>query len=542
MGRFARVVRAVAADSLVTRLMAAFTLFVLAEYAVWVGMLVFAYEQGGATAVGFVALGQLLPGVVLAPLLGGVADRRSPATLLKAGYSVQVLAMAAMAAVLWAHGPALAAYALAVLASTAGGPARPAQAALMPAVAREARQLTATNVMAGWAESAGIVLAAALASVFLDLGQIGSLFAISALLAAIAAVLVARLRTPGIAGRSEARGRPGADAIEALRVVSSRPRPRLLVALLSVHYMVIGALDVLLVVLAIRVLGRGLGWVGYLNLAYGLGGLATGTFTARLIGRRLAPVVALSVALVGGGLLVCAFSRPVAFVAVALFVVGAGGAVLSVNAGSLLQRVVPARMVGRVFGLVEGLSMAGMALGTALTPGLVHLTGARTALLVVGLALPAVAIAGAGTLRRLDEGGSVPVVEIALLRSLPHFAELPAPALETLADALVRVDIVPGQVIIRQGDEGDRFYAIADGTVAITVNGQEVGRRGRGQGVGEVALLRRVPRTATVTALSPVTLLALDAATFLNTVAGHAPTRRRAVQAGSNWSGAERKP
>jgi CRP-like cAMP-binding protein len=121
------------------------------------------------------------------------------------------------------------------------------------------------------------------------------------------------------------------------------------------------------------------------------------------------------------------------------------------------------------------------------------------------------------------------------LRSLPHFADLPGPALETLAGALERIDAVPGQVLIRQGGAADRFYAIADGEVAVCVDGQPRGVRGRGTGLGEIALLRRVPRTATVTAVGPATLFALDADTFLAAVSGHAPTRRRADQVASQW-------
>jgi hypothetical protein len=235
------------------------------------------------------------------------------------------------------------------------------------------------------------------------------------------------------------------------------------------------------------------------------------------------------------GLILTAFTSAVGPVVTLIAVAGGGRAVLAVSANTLLQRVVPAQLVGRVFGIVEGLSMAGLAAGSLLTPLLVGLGGARLALIAVGALLPVTATCGLRTLRRVDQGQAVPVTEVALLRSLPHFADLPGPALETLAGALERIDAVPGQVIIRQGEAADRFYAIADGEVAVCVDGRPRGVRGRGTGLGEIALLRRVARTATVTAVGSATLFALNADTFLAAVSGHAPTRRHADQVASRW-------
>jgi hypothetical protein len=178
--------------------------------------------------------------------------------------------------------------------------------------------------------------------------------------------------------------------------------------------------------------------------------------------------------------------------------------------------------------LVEGLTNLGLAVGSLLPALLINLGGDRLALVVVGGLLPAAAVVGMGALRRLDKGGVVPLVEVALLRSLPHFADLPGPALETLAGVLERVQALPGEVIVRQGEEGDRFYAIADGEVTVSVDGKAVTSLRRGEGFGEVALLRNAPRNATVTAVGPVTLFALSAVSFLGVVGGHAPTRRRA--------------
>jgi len=202
--------------------------------------------------------------------------------------------------------------------------------------------------------------------------------------------------------------------------------------------------------------------------------------------------------------------------------------VLDVATRTLLQRSVPPQLLGRVFGLLEGLMMAGYALGALLVPGLVSLGGSRLALLGVAAVLPLAAAAGGRALFGLDAGAPVPVVEIALLRSLPLFAELPAPAIEGLAAALTPIQLRPGAVLIRQGEPGDAYYAIAAGELNVLQDGHFLRRCGRGEGIGEIALLRAIPRTATVTAHSAATVYELHRDLFLTAVLGHAPTRRQA--------------
>jgi hypothetical protein len=215
-------------------------------------------------------------------------------------------------------------------------------------------------------------------------------------------------------------------------------------------------------------------------------------------------------------------------VLVLLALVGASRALFDVASRSLLQRTVTADMVARIFGLTEGLSMAGLAVGSLLVPALVALGGGRLALLGVALLVPLVVALRLRMLLGIDEQAQVPVVEISLLRSTPVFRDLPAPALEGVARALQRADHPPGTVIIAQGDEGNHYYAIADGTVEIWQDGRRVGELGRGAGMGEVALLHGVVRTASAVAVTPVTVYSLDRDSFLTAVNGHAPTSRAA--------------
>jgi len=193
-----------------------------------------------------------------------------------------------------------------------------------------------------------------------------------------------------------------------------------------------------------------------------------------------------------------------------LALAGASHSLLTVATRTLLQRSVPPQLIGRVFGILVGFTMAGFALGALLVPALMHLGGSRLALLGVAAVLPLAAVTGGRAVFRLDAGTPVPVVEIALLRSLPLFAELPAPAIEGLAAALTPMQLRAGTVLIRQGDPGDAYYAIAEGELDARQDGRLLRRCGRGEGVGEIALLRAIPRTATVIAHTAATVYELN--------------------------------
>jgi len=291
---------------------------------------------------------------------------------------------------------------------------------------------------------------------------------------------------------------------------------------------VVGALDLLFVILAVTVLGRPQAWAGYLNSVYGAGAILAAPVGVLLVGRRLGAPILGSALLLSGALAALAVGLGLGGTVALLTVAGASRALLDVASRSLLQRSVPAHSLGQVFGLLEGLTMAGLAIGSVLVPVLAHLGGSRLALLGVAAVLPLAAAAGGRALFSLDSQAPVPVVEIALLRSLPLFAELPAPAVEGLAAALTLVEVPAGAVLIRQGEEGDAYYAICAGQFDVVQNGHFLRRCGAREGVGEIALLRTVPRTASVIAQTRGTVYRLGREPFLTAVLGHAATQRQA--------------
>jgi hypothetical protein len=236
--------------------------------------------------------------------------------------------------------------------------------------------------------------------------------------------------------------------------------------------------------------------------------------------RRLGPALLLGGGIFGAGIATAGLLPIVVVAAGAIVMAGIGRTMLDVAGRTLLQRVAPDVVLARILGVLEGLNMAALALGAIAVPVLIELLGATGAFLAAGLAVPGMALLLRGALARADEAGNVHLPELALVRGIPMFAPLPVPMLERLAADLVPVQVPAGTSVIREGDHGDRFYILAAGEAEVTIGGRIIRRQGPGDGFGEIALLRDIPRTATVTALTDLELFALEREVFLEVVAG----------------------
>jgi Cyclic nucleotide-binding domain len=166
--------------------------------------------------------------------------------------------------------------------------------------------------------------------------------------------------------------------------------------------------------------------------------------------------------------------------------------------------------------------MAAVALGSIVAPLVVDALGPRAAFGVVGAILPVVTILVWRKLAKLDHEVEAPP-ELGLVDGVPLFEPLSVVAKEHVASRLTRIDVAPGEVVVRAGEAGDRFYVVADGELEI-VNGVHESAH-KGDFFGEIALIRDVPRTATVRATAPSQLYALEREDFLAAVTGHSAVR-----------------
>jgi MFS family permease len=520
------VLRRALASPRLRRVEAAFLGFGISEHGVWVVVLVFAFRRGGTTEAGVIAAVQLLPASIVAPLAARLIDARGAAASLFAGYMTQAVSIGFTAALMLAAAPVAVVYAGAVVAASAVTLTRPAQAALLPALVDTPAQLTAANVVTGWVDNVTLLAGPALASVLLAIAAPGWALLVFTAVVAVSAVVVAPLRRVEAAGGQEEPEEGRGSVLDAVR---DAPGALPALAMLTAEYAVLGALDVLEVVLAALVLGLGAGGAGYLGAAFGAGGVLGAAVALTLVGRhRLARPLLLAGTAWGVAFVALGAWPAVGAALCLLAVAGAGRTVLDVGGRTILHRTVPETMHGRIFGVLEGLESLGLAVGSLLVPVLVAIAGPRGAVAVVGGLLVVVPLLTMPTLHRIERAAPPMDAEVGVLREAPLFAMLNAPVLEDLARALVPVEAPAGETIVREGEPGDQYFVVAAGQLDVSIGGAYVRTIAPGDGFGEIALLRDSPRIATVTATSNVTLYALERAPFLEAVTGSRQAQRAA--------------
>lgn len=494
-----------------------------AEWAHFVALGVFAYDHGGSTAVGVAGLLRLLPAAAIAPFASSLGDR-----FRRERFLLVLVLLGALALLVSAAGAALDERTIVFVSGSVVGVCstlfRPALVALIPSLARTARELIAANGATSTIESLGTLLGPLAAGLLVAVANVEAVFVAGTLALVVSGALLARV---SVEGRVTTVGHGArAEVWQGFRAIGEVPRARLLVGLIASQTFVRGCLNVLIVVTAFQVLDRGATEVGYLTAAVGAGGLLGALGAISLRGERLAPPFAWAIVFWGIPIMLIAPLSHAAPIILLLAVVGAANSVVDVAGFTLLQRTVPDEVLTRVLGITWGLAMGTAAVGSFVAPAILGLIGLRPAFLVVGAILPVLILVTHRRLLEIDTGVA-PAPQLALLEDVTLFAPLSLVTKERIAANLVRVDAAAGDVVIRAGDLGDRFYVIEDGELTIDAGTHTVPATA-GDFFGEIALLRDVPRTATVRAVTASRMYAIDREHFLAAVTGHAQAHAEA--------------
>ena len=498
--------------------------FRMAELGVWISLAAYAYTAGGVREASGVTVLQLVPATAFALGVGGLIRRHGAGPVLRWGLAAQSAGLCA-AAVFLHRGANPLAFAAAVVAASAVTTTRPAQSVLTPGMVDGPDDLTAANVFSGGLMAAGSLVGPASAAVIMTAVGSWAVFGVMGAVVACSAAAVWRLPTTLNAADEDPE-----SLIAGLQAIAREPGPRIMVLAVGVYYVVVGAVDVLAVVIAVELLHKSAAFGGYVTTAAGVGCVLASGMSLAVIGRRwISPWILLSAAAIGMGLVaVSLVGSHVAASLLVLVVFGIAVGTYELTALLLLQRVSRLDLLGHIFALVEALQMAMLAVGAAAVPLVVQLFGSHWAPAAVG-ALFALLVATLGTrIVLIDRDAQVPLTEMATLRATPLFAALPGPALETVAREAQRIEAPAGAVVVRQGDQGSEFFAVVSGRLSVSIDGEELAELGRGDGFGEIALIRNVSRTATVRATTDAVLLTVGREPFLTAVTGHGVTHERA--------------
>jgi len=522
------------ANAPLRRLMVAYAGAAVSEWSVWLAVLVYAQERSGSTAAGWMALALLIPLVIAAPFAGRAFARDDPERVLGAVFATQALMLAVAAVMAVIEAP------LAVIAVPAavaiGGVAfaRPGQAVIAPGIVRTARELTSANLLTGYIDSGCVLVGPLVATACLAAGGAATALGVCGLFAVAGVVAMLRMPERPAAADPAAVDPAAVDALapperpslwRVLRTLRGRDHIVVLLAALSLQHLLMGVMGLMFVVLAVDEFEMGGSGAGILNIAFGIGAVTSGLGSTVLAGRgRLAAVVVCSVVVMAVGTLAVGLFVTVPVVVVGLAVVGCGRSLLDVTGRMLLQRSVPPQHLAATFAIIEVLTSVGLALGTVASQVMVATIGAPAGLVAVGTCLLVVLALIGPRVWLADRAADVPVVAVALLRSMPLFAPLPPASLEAVARAGVERTFEPGETLMREGDPGESYHAVAGGAVEVTIDGHHLRTLGRGAGVGEVALLAHSRRTATVTAIERTHTLEIDREPFLLAVTRHEPS------------------
>jgi predicted MFS family arabinose efflux permease len=495
-----------------------------------VALVVFLFERTGSAGwVAAAVVTRMLTYVFLGPVGGALADRHDRRRLLVVFDLVRGALMVGLAVVAWTEAPVLLAVVIATLASASSTPYRAAAVAATPELVAE-DDLAAANAAETIVFQVGAFVGPAIGAALVASAGAGWAFFVNALTFTASAALVARLGHIG-GGRAEAEeggDEPGMlrEIADGAAVVRRDPGLLALLAFGAAASFLFGFELVAHVLVAEERLGMGASGVGVLAAAAGVGGLLVAPFTARVGGRGAAgTLLVASGVLMGVPMMALALVSSPAVAMAVLLVSGAAVVVQEIIFITVLQRACASDVLARISGLETSAGASGQMLGSLAVPVLVGVVNLEWAL-VIGGGVMVLASLGAGpALQRLVQRTEAerirlaPVVEH--LRRLGIFGEASQAALERIARSAVPVPMAAGDTVFHEGDEADRLYVVLSGTLAVERAGVgELARLGEDDWFGEIGLLHKAARNATVRCAASGELLAIPGPVFLAALEG----------------------
>ena len=487
----------------------------------------YGFELGGAAGLGAMATIRLLAGGVASPLLAHRSDRRSRRDVVVMFGAAQVVLLALTATLVSAHVPLVFVAMSSAVYAIADAAQKPAQAALMLHYARTPTELAAANARWGVVDNAAFLGGSAIVAIAVGVGGVPAGFWIC--LVPLSAALAGGLRLSPDEVVGPVDDGPGPrQMLAGVATAMRQPQLRLALFLHATTMFVEAGVDVLLVVISLKLTGFGRAGPGWLSGAWGVGAVVGGWVVGRFVRRRLRAALIVGTMLGGLPLAVIGIWPSIGSSLSCIGVLGVGFGLLEATLLTLTQRLVPADLAARVYGAQESIAMFSMMGASAGVAAIVEAFGARAALISLAAVLPVCAAIGGVGLRRLGETQQVDESTYSLLRGVPAFAPLPVVTVESLTLRCEVGEVPAGLELITQGEDGDSFHVIEHGEVEVFVDGARRRTQGSGEHFGEIALLHRTPRTATVRTLTPVRLVTLGRDEFLAAV-GMSPRSRSEI-------------
>ena len=523
---------AIATNGSLLRLAAASGCCLGAEGLLEVVLGVWAYRAGGPGLVSLVAAVVFFPAAFTTPAIMVMAERspRRELILRLIALAYAALIVAAALAMRVDRSDALVIM-LAAAGLSLGAAFSPLESGLLPWLARTPEELIAAHRWSTIAQNAGTLAGPVTGALCVGIGGPSTGALVAGVVLLLAAALVASVR-PQAQHVDLSNPRPTFGGLVRLIVDGGRmaARPPAVLTLVMVRSLVVGALDVLVVVIALDLFDLGGDAVGWLRASLGLGGVIGGLVSSYAVrSDRLARSFTAAVGCLGLPLMAVWLGKGAAVAYGAMLVIGLANAVVDVALHSLLPRAHGAARVGRVMASSEFFNLFGLSVGACVATVLIHAAGIRGTFELLGIALAVTAILFTRQMRRLDATMPKPGPEVALLRAVPMFAPLPLAVIEHLSARLERRNYIDGAVVMREGDPGDVYHLIIEGAAEATAHGTHLRTMGVGDGFGEIALLHDIPRTATVTAAGPLATVTLRRDDFLSAVTGHNDASAAAV-------------